>query len=277
MTPHPMIGLLKSSVNPVRAGRHREGGQMGNYFSTRWNFTVTRQTTGGRPFLDAATLRRMGGLTPGAVANLRWTDGRGQRIGAIRTVRSGDNAAPVLTLVYYARTDAAGAWTEIRERICLDATPCAYGGERLWFTCPDCRHRRRVLYCHRARFRCRPCHDLAYPSTRENAHDRSIRRETKLQTRLGASRDGLFCVPDKPRGMHWHTYERAVVKLLEEHDVQADAFRAFLAKREALLACLDGAWSPVQRSTCGAGHARRGRSVPQRPGPATLTGSVVSA
>jgi hypothetical protein len=209
---------------------------MGNYFSTRWNFTVTRQTTGQRPFLDAATLRRMGGLTPGAVADLAWTDGRGQRIGAIRTVRSRDNAAPVLTLVYYARTDAAGAWTEIRARICLDATPCHYGGKRFWFTCPGCWHRRRVLYCHRARFRCRRCHDLAYPSTRENAHDRSIRRETKLQTRLRASRNGLLCIPDKPRGMHWRTYDRAVDRLIREHGRQADAFRAFLAKREALLA-----------------------------------------
>jgi hypothetical protein len=212
---------------------------MGNYFSTRWNLTPTRQTTGWRPFLDASTLRRMGGLAPGAVADLTWTDGCGERIGAIRTMRSRDTAAPVLTLVYCARTDAAGAWTEIRARTCLDATPCAYGGERLWFTCPGCRHRRRVLYCHRARFRCRQCHDLAYPSTCEDAHDRSIRRETKLQTRLGASRDGLFCVPEKPRGMRWHTYERAVVKLLEEHEVQAEAFHALLGKRQALIARLD--------------------------------------
>jgi hypothetical protein len=209
---------------------------MGNCFSTRWGFTVTRQTTGGRPFLDVATLRRMGGLTPGAVADLTWTDGCGERIGAIRTVRSRDNAAPVLTLMYCASADAVGAWTEIREQIFLNITPCTYGGQRLWFTCPGCLARRRVLYCHRARFRCRQCHDLAYPSTRENAHDRSVRRETKLQKRLGTSRDSLFRIPEKPRGMRWRTYEGAVVKLLEEHELQADAFRAFLSKCQALIA-----------------------------------------
>jgi hypothetical protein len=36
--------------------------------------------------------------------------------------------------------------------------------------------------------------------------------------------------------MYWRTYERAVVKLLKAHDVQADAFRAFLGKRQALIA-----------------------------------------
>jgi hypothetical protein len=211
---------------------------MGGMFSTRWTFAVTRQTTGGRPFLDAAALRRMGDLTPGAVAELTWTDGCGERIGAIRTVMHRDAATPVRTLVYAARSDD-GLWIDMREPVRLEATPCHFGGERLWFICPGCSARRRVLHCHLARFRCRQCHDLAYPSTREDAQGRSIRREVKLQTWLGASRNGLFRIPSKPRGMHWRTYARAVERLRGEHGRQADAFHAFLGKHEALIARLD--------------------------------------
>lgn len=172
---------------------------MGSYFSTRWNCERTRQDTGGLLFLDATKLRTMGALAPGTLASHEWTNGRGDVVGA---------------------------------------TPCTYGGERLWLTCPSCHSRRRVLYSVVGRFRCRQCHDLAYASTREDTHDRSIRRTRKLHKRLSASGNDLFTFPDKPRGMHWGTYEHIARQLDDEHDLRLSHLRAFLDKRESLVARL---------------------------------------
>lgn len=208
---------------------------MGGYFSTRWDYVRTRQDTGSLLKLDAAILRTMGALTPGAIAWHEWTNGRGESVGTIQSSMSTDGDRPLLTLSYSIR-EHDGEWQPIRERIWLEATPCNYGGERLWLSCPECQTRRRVLYSLGGRFHCQQCHDLAYASTREDAHDRSIRRTQKLQKRLGASSAGIFDVPPKPRGMHWDTYERIIDGLLKEHDIQHESFRAFIRKREQLLA-----------------------------------------
>lgn len=139
---------------------------MGGYFSTRWNYERTRTDTGGLLFLNATKLRTMGALNAGALAWQEWTNGRGEVIGSIQSVMSTDRNHPSLTLVYRIR-EHGGEWQDVRELIWLEATPCNYGGERLWLTCPRCHSRRRVLYSVGGRFRCRQCHDLAYTSTRE--------------------------------------------------------------------------------------------------------------
>lgn len=222
------------SVNTMRA-RDR-GNQMGGYFSTRWGSEHIRQDTGSLLFLDATKLRKMGALEPGVIAWHEWTNGRGDIIGGIQTYAhaTGDT----LTLSYSIRENG-NDWQPIRERIDLEGTPCNYGGERLWLTCPGCDTRRRVLYCNAGRFRCRQCHDLAYTSTREDTHDRSIRRTKRLQKRLGASSVDLFHIPEKPRGTHWDTYEHAVAQLISEHDIQLASLRAFIDKRESLIARLN--------------------------------------
>lgn len=205
---------------------------MGGYFSTRWNYERTRQDTSSLLFLDVAKMRTMGALEPGAFAWQEWTNGRGEVIGSIQTCMNA--ARDTLTLIYSVREDE-GEWKPIREAITLEATSCNYGGKRLWLTCPGCHSRRRVLYSLGGRFRCRQCHDLAYTSTREDDHERSIRRMNRLQKRLGTSKTGLFHIPEKPRGMHWNTYERIVRELLHEHDIQEGFFQAFIDKRKHLL------------------------------------------
>lgn len=48
------------------------------------------------------------------------------------------------------------------------ATPCFFGGERLWFLCPNCSKRVGVLYFIRNVYACRSCSNLAYRSQQKN-------------------------------------------------------------------------------------------------------------
>jgi hypothetical protein len=153
---------------------------MGGYDATRWNDERIRQDTDPLRRLDVRLLNRIGALRPGAMAHPSWSR-RGEPSGNILTIMS--RTRPCLTLSY--STQRPGEeWQPVRESVWLDATPCHFGGERIWFLCPGCNRRRAVLFSVGGRFRCRQCHDLAYTSTREDAQDRSIRRDTKLHSRL---------------------------------------------------------------------------------------------
>jgi hypothetical protein len=50
----------------------------------------------------------------------------------------------------------------------LVATPCFFGGERLWFLCPSCSKRVGVLYFIQNAYACRSCSNLAYRSQQKN-------------------------------------------------------------------------------------------------------------
>jgi hypothetical protein len=118
----------------------------------------------------------------------------------------------------------------VRERVDLVVTPCNYGGTRPWFRCPQCWSRRRVLYSLGGHFRCRHCHDLAYSSTREDVHGRSIRRAEKLQKRLLATTLDPLNPPTRPQGMHRNTYERISAQLKDENRFWLRALRVKRAK-----------------------------------------------
>jgi hypothetical protein len=57
-------------------------------------------------------------------------------------------------------------------------------------------------------FACRHCYRLAYASQQESAHQRGLLKSQKIRTRLGGSASMLDEFPDKPKGMHWRTYDR---------------------------------------------------------------------
>src|SRR5680860_502757 len=156
---------------------------MGGYLSTRWNWTPTRTETDPLLWLDVRLLKRWGALEPGAVYFPAWTS-RGKPSGNIVTRMSDDGSC--LTLDYKTRKPGED-WRDVEEPVWLDSTPCNYGGERPWFLCPGCNERRAVLFSVGGRFRCRGCHKLAYSSTREDPHERAIRRCANLRRKLGGS------------------------------------------------------------------------------------------
>jgi hypothetical protein len=88
----------------------------------------------------------------------------------------------------------------------LESTRMYFGGRRLWFRCPRCDGRCRVLYG-TWRIACRRCHRLRYLSQRETRSGRANLGMMKIVKRLDPE---ATCneLPPKPKGIHWSTYDR---------------------------------------------------------------------
>ena len=61
-------------------------------------------------------------------------------------------------------------------------------------------------------FACRRCHQLAYPSSREDAGGRATRRADWLRARLGWEPGILNGGGGKPKWIRWRTFERLAAK-----------------------------------------------------------------
>ena len=176
---------------------------MGGYGSgTRWG---AKATTGQALRLDVRWLARQGFFQPNTMSwmPLNWTC-NGKPSGDIQAFYDADRPDELI-LTYRARARGQTDWTDVREVIRLERTPCHYGGERVWCRCPRCGSRRAVLYSLHGRFLCVPCNDLAYSSTREDLLYRLNQRGEKITDRLGAEREWVLTWlvwPAKPPGMH---------------------------------------------------------------------------
>ena len=71
-----------------------------------------------------------------------------------------------------------------------------------------CGRRVTKLYSARRLFACRNCYRLTYASQQESALHRGLGKSQKIRMRLGESANMSEEFPDKPKGMHWRTYER---------------------------------------------------------------------
>ena len=102
----------------------------------------------------------------------------------------------------------------IQQYLALEWTACNFGGSRPWFCCPvdsggnRCGRRVAILYCAGRLFACRRCYGLAYECQRQNPRDRALAVAKKISRRLGGGPDMLEPFPQKPKRMHWQTYER---------------------------------------------------------------------
>jgi hypothetical protein len=97
---------------------------------------------------------------------------------------------------------------KIQANICLAVTKTRFGGRRLWFICPSCGGRCRVLFAWRW-LMCRRCCGLRYSSQAETRAARATRAMFKIVRTLDPSAQ-INDLPPKPKGMHWSTYDRLV-------------------------------------------------------------------
>jgi hypothetical protein len=105
-------------------------------------------------------------------------------------------------------------WKDVVQRVAIEWTACRFGGERPWFVCSVvsngvyCGRQVTKLYGAGHLFACRHCYRLAYTSQQESAHHRGLWKSQKIRMRLGGSPSMLDEFPEKPKGMHWRTYDR---------------------------------------------------------------------
>jgi hypothetical protein len=181
-----------------------ENSAVGGVGSGSW-YRFNKNTTNECQSIDVRYLYRNGLLEPGHSFSLRWSRA-GRETGSIDGVAYRDR----VTLLYRHRRGLDGEWENVKETVPLTWTECNFGGERPWFICPGagCGRRVAVLYGLGRYFLCRYCYELVYQSQRDNAVYRALHRAQKIRERLGGSANMMEPFPEKPKGMHWSTYER---------------------------------------------------------------------
>jgi hypothetical protein len=206
---------------------------MGGEGSGNWYRFDKKTTTGECQRMDVRYLHREGLLTPGRWFSLRWSRA-GRESGSIRGVVDSSRPPESVTLLYRHRSGLGREWEEVQETVTISWTACNFGGERPWFICPGARCGRRVaiLYGPGRYFLRRSCYDLRYESQREDKIHRALRRAQTIRKRLGGSANMMEPFPEKPKGMHWSTYERLRWEHHEADMEQLFGMREWLDKLE---------------------------------------------
>ena len=172
----------------------------------RWHLG-SKSTTGDYRKFDIRQLLRKGLLAPGQAFSWQWSR-NGKEVASIR-VRT--EVGRIILL--YRHRSGGEEWQDKEYPVQLEWTNCNYGGQRAWFRCPaaGCGRRVAVLYGGTI-FACRHCHQLAYPSQREDIASQMIRKADKIRDRLGWVPGVANGSGHKPKGMRWQTYWRLFSK-----------------------------------------------------------------
>jgi hypothetical protein len=209
---------------------------VGGLGSGNWYRFGKKTTTGECQSVEVRYLHREGLLKPGRWFSLRWSRA-GRETGSIGgMVSEGDR--PQWVLLFYRHRSGPGAeWEDMQEPVSFEWSACNFGGERPWFACPGagCDRRVAILYGPGRYFLCRHCYDLAYESQRENQMTRALRRAQGIRERFGGSANMTKPFPEKPKGMHWETYDRLFWKHHEAEMEQLAGMREWLDKMERKL------------------------------------------
>jgi hypothetical protein len=166
----------------------------------------------GHASIDVRRWHREGRLQPSQDFPYSLTRG-GEPAGSI-TVRT---EADAVVLMFRSRIWQGSEWKSVEQRVPITWTPCRLGGRRPWFRCANCGRRVALLYTAGELFACRQCYGLAYASQQEALRYRGLGKARKIRARLGGSPNMFDDFPDRPKGMHWRTYQR----LRHCHDIAA--------------------------------------------------------
>jgi hypothetical protein len=183
---------------------------------------MARPAYGGRPTcescksIDVRRWHREGRLRAGQSFSCSWT-----RAGAPSGSISVQTQVDAVVLAFRHQSWGDTEWQSVEQRVPITWTACHLGGRRPWFSCPAypggryCGRRVAVLYLAGKLCACRRCHGLAYASQQEASCWRGLGKAQKIRIQLGGSRNPLEAFPDRPKRMHWKTYDR----LRRAHDL----------------------------------------------------------
>jgi hypothetical protein len=210
---------------------------VGGVGSGNWYRFTKKTTVEECRSLDVRRLHREGLLKPGYRFSWSWSRA-GRQIAYIGGVVLGSSRPERVVLLFRYRSSPSADWEDIQQSVALEWTPCNFGGERPWFVCPGvvngvaCGRRVAVLHVAGKYFLCRHCYDLSYQSQRDNKMYRALHRAQKIRERLGGSANMMEPFPEKPKGMHWSTYERLFWEHREAEMEQLIGMREWLDRVE---------------------------------------------
>ena len=165
-----------------------------------------RPTTGSYRRLDIRRMVKDGCIKPDHWFSWQWRNDEGEEVASVSCKvnqrADGLNVSYSWSAYHQPEKQSADIY------VWLDTTPCNYGGVRWWFRCPCCSRRAAALYITGCRLRCIRCGRFSYASQRGDAMDRAWIKQRKIEAKLI---DGW----DKPKGMHWKTYDRLHDEILE--------------------------------------------------------------
>ena len=206
---------------------------MGGVGSGNWYRFDKKTTVDECHNVDVRYLHREDLLKPGRWFTLGWSRA-GRESGSIWGVVDSSRPPESVTLLYHHRSGSVREWEDLQETVALSWTACNFGGERPWFICPGagCGRRVALLYGPERYFLCRHCYDLTYQSQRDNKMYQALHKAQSIRARLGGSANVMEPFPERPKGMHWRTYERL---WREHHEVEMEqlvSMRGWLDKFE---------------------------------------------
>ena len=153
---------------------------MGGVGSGRRRSLAARALTSRYRCIAIRRWHREGLLRPGLAFTREWREGNAA-VAQLQVTPRRDHL--LVDLVAWPMMAGAGLNGGI---IPVAWTPCQLGGRRPWFLCPQagCGRRVALLYEHGG-YACRHCLRLAYPSQKEPAPDRALRKAMRIGQRLG--------------------------------------------------------------------------------------------
>jgi hypothetical protein len=169
--------------------------------------------------IDVRQLNRKGCLEPGQRYGWKWQNGANITI----------ETKPGGIELFYNISRNVQPREDVHIEVPLSWSSCNYGRERPWFICPGkgCGRRVAKLYLGSKYFLCRHCHDLVYSSQRQAKAFRLLDKAQKICRRLGANNCDDLHTTQKPKGMHWRTYEKLVD---EAQEVELESLYAISQK-----------------------------------------------